>query len=60
MLDQVIELHNDAPYFHIGCDEVYFKLTHPSCQHTQFKNDFPRAYLTYVNFYDLYIQLVYL
>jgi len=55
MLDQVIELHKDAPYFHIGCDEVYFKLTHPSCQNTQFNNDFPRAYMTYVNFYLIYI-----
>jgi hypothetical protein len=31
MLDQVIALHPDVPYFHIGCDEVYYKLTNEKC-----------------------------
>ena len=31
MLDQVIAAHPASPYFHIGMDEVYDKLEHPSC-----------------------------
>ena len=56
MLDQVIELHKDVSYFHIGCDEVYYKLTHSSCQSTQFNNDFPRAYMTYKSIFILFIN----
>ena len=31
MLDQIIEMHKDAEYIHIGCDEVYHKLAHKMC-----------------------------
>lgn len=45
MLDQVINQHKDVPYFHIGCDEVYYKLTHPSCANTSFNYDFNEAFM---------------
>ena len=45
MLDQVIKQHSDAPYFHIGCDEVYYKLMHPNCSDSVFKNDFTEAFM---------------
>ena len=45
MIDQVIKLHPDAPYFHIGCDEVYYKLMHPNCSNLLFKDDFTEAFM---------------
>ena len=45
MLNQVIEQHNDSPYFHIGCDEVYYKLLHPRCSTAQKENNFQEDYL---------------
>lgn len=45
MLDQVIKQHPDAPYFHIGCDEVYYKLMHPNCSNSPFRNDFTEAFM---------------
>ena len=45
MLDQVIQQYQDAPYIHIGCDEVYYKLTHPSCSKSSIDKDFHKAYL---------------
>lgn len=47
LLDQVIKQHNDVPYFHIGCDEVYYKLTHQKCREKG-KNDFTTAYLEHL------------
>ena len=44
MLDQVISVHQDAEYFHIGCDEVYYKLVHPSCS-TYPYHDFTEAFM---------------
>ena len=46
MLDQVIQQHQDSPYIHIGCDEVYYKLTNPSCSNNPNRNDFTKAFLT--------------
>lgn len=48
MLDQVINEHEDSPYFHIGCDEVYSKLMHPNCANTTFNNDFFEAFMAFV------------
>jgi hypothetical protein len=48
MLNQVMAIHRDAPYFHIGCDEVYHKLIHSSCQRYAYKNDFTSAFMTLV------------
>ena len=48
MIDQVINMHPNVPYFHIGCDEVYYKLFHPSCRNengTLFNGDFQIAFL---------------
>ena len=45
MLDQVIQQYQDAPYIHIGCDEVYYKLTHPNCSKSSIDKDFQHAYL---------------
>lgn len=46
MLDQVIKAHNDAEYFHIGCDEVYYKLTNPKCSDFPTK-EFSKAFMGY-------------
>jgi hypothetical protein len=54
MLDQVIKQHSDAPYFHIGFDEVYYKLEHPKCQETGNKN-FTTTYLRLIEIIDKYI-----
>lgn len=48
MLDQVIKLHPSVPYFHIGCDEVYYKLTNEKCRTndtTLFDGDFTDAFM---------------
>lgn len=45
MLDQVIAQHQDAPFFHIGCDEVYYKLMHPSCATKADQGDFTRVFM---------------
>lgn len=47
MLDQVIEFYSDVPYFHIGCDEVYYKLQHSECRN-KFGGDFHRAFIEHV------------
>lgn len=46
MLDQVINQYPDVPYFHVGCDEVYYKLQNPKCADYQFKGDFTRAFMS--------------
>lgn len=46
MLDQVIKFHQDAEYFHVGCDEVYYKLLHQNCSTYQYKF-FPEAFMKY-------------
>jgi hypothetical protein len=48
MLDQVIGQHPDAPYFHVGLDEVYYKLVHANCSQTAFQGDFTKAFLSHV------------
>lgn len=48
MLDQVIDQHKDSLYFHIGLDEVYYKLMHPNCSETLFNNDFTKAFLSHL------------
>ena len=50
MIDQVIELHPDVPYFHIGCDEVYYKLTNPKCYEKSWlhRDDFVSTFMRYV------------
>jgi hexosaminidase len=50
MLDQVIALHPDVPYFHIGCDEVYYKLENEKCRSPErkFNGDFTEAFMTHV------------
>ena len=45
MIDQVIAQHQDAPYFHIGCDEVYYKLMHPNCSTFRENGDFTKAFM---------------
>ena len=45
MLDQVIAQHQDSPFFHIGCDEVYYKLMHHSCSATKGKGDFTKVFI---------------
>ena len=54
MLDQVIKAHNDAEYFHIGCDEVYYKLSHPNCS-TYPHKPFQNAFLQYDYFHIYYL-----
>lgn len=44
MLDQVIEQHRESCYFHIGLDEVYYKLMHPNCSQSEFGGDFTKAF----------------
>lgn len=48
MLDQVLALHPDVPYVHIGCDEVYYKLANEKCQTPEllFDGDFTLAFMT--------------
>lgn len=48
MLDQVIAAHNDVKYFHVGLDEVYYKLLHPNCSETSFHGDFTKAFLSHL------------
>ena len=48
MLDQVIAQHQDVRFFHIGLDEVYYKLLHPNCSSTQFNNDFTEAFMSHL------------
>ena len=45
MLDQVMKEHEDAPYVHIGCDEVYYKLVHPKCINQTYYHDFTEAFM---------------
>lgn len=47
MLDQVIEQHQDSMYFHVGLDEVYYKLMHPNCTHLQ-PDGFTKAFLNHL------------
>jgi hypothetical protein len=44
MLDQVIAQHPNVPYFHVGCDEVYYKLLNPKCENYAHKGNFPQAF----------------
>jgi hypothetical protein len=48
MIDQVIAQHHDAKYFHIGLDEVYYKLTHPNCSFQSYKSDFTEAFMVHL------------
>lgn len=45
MIDQVIKLHEDVEHFHVGCDEVYYKLVHEKCVDHPFKHDFAAAFM---------------
>lgn len=45
MLDQVIRLHSDVTEFHVGCDEVYYKLAHVKCANFPNNHDFSRVFL---------------
>jgi hexosaminidase len=47
MIDQVIALHPDVPYFHIGCDEVYYKLSNQKCNDPSWPHgtDFTKAFM---------------
>ncbi len=47
MLDQVLTAHPDVPYFHIGCDEVYYKLLNTKCATPtlMFDGDFGKAFM---------------
>lgn len=48
MLDQVIEQHQDSLYFHVGLDEVYYKLMHANCTQAPFQGDFTKAFLSHL------------
>lgn len=48
MVDQVIAAHQDSLYFHVGLDEVYYKLMHPNCSKTEFHGDFTKAFLSHL------------
>lgn len=48
MLDQVIDQHKESKYFHVGLDEVYYKLQHPNCSQTPFQGDFTKAFLSHL------------
>jgi hexosaminidase len=48
MVDQVIAAHPDSLYFHVGLDEVYYKLMHPNCSQTTFNGDFTQAFLSHL------------
>ncbi|CAF0751479.1 unnamed protein product [Didymodactylos carnosus] len=39
MLDQMLNLHPDIDYLHLGCDEVYYRLVHPACLKLNFKDE---------------------
>ena len=39
MLDQMLSLHPHVSYFHMGCDEVYYRLVHPQCAKLNFDDD---------------------
>jgi hypothetical protein len=45
MLDQVIDLYPNVDYFHVGCDEVFYKLVHSKCENYAFKNDFGVSFI---------------
>lgn len=45
MVDQVVNQHLDVPYFHIGCDEVYYKLLHSACSSYPFRFDFTQNFM---------------
>jgi len=47
MIDQVIAAHPDAPFFHVGLDEVYYKLVHSKCRQTG-KINFNKEYLSHL------------
>jgi len=49
MVNQVMELHPDVPYFHIGCDEVYYKLTNSKCNDPSWPHgtDFTKTFMRY-------------
>ncbi|CAF0770017.1 unnamed protein product [Rotaria sordida] len=39
MIDQILSVHPSIPYFHMGCDEVYYRLVHPQCASLNFRDD---------------------
>ncbi|CAF1273626.1 unnamed protein product [Rotaria magnacalcarata] len=39
MIDQMLSLHPFISYFHMGCDEVYYRLVHPQCVYLNFHDD---------------------
>lgn len=56
MLDQVIKLHNDVTEFHVGCDEVYYKLTHESCFNFPDRDNFAKAFMSHLVKIATYIR----
>ncbi|CAF0942961.1 unnamed protein product [Brachionus calyciflorus] len=48
MLDQVIKQHSDVTEFHVGCDEVYYKLQHEKCFNFPNKDDFAKAFMSHL------------
>ena len=57
MLDQVIAQHQDARFFHVGLDEVYYKLLHPNCTFSPFKHDFAEAFMNHLIRVASHVQL---
>ncbi|CAF4649246.1 unnamed protein product, partial [Rotaria sp. Silwood2] len=39
MIDQMLSAHSSISYFHMGCDEVYYRLVHPQCANLNFRDD---------------------
>ena len=47
MIDQVIKYHSDITEFHVGCDEVYYKLVHEKCANFPNRYDFAQVFIRY-------------
>lgn len=45
MIDQIIKYHSDVTEFHVGCDEVYYKLVHEKCANFPDRFDFTQAFM---------------